>query len=107
MKQTHGVFVISLDFEMMWGGIDHNTIESYGENIAGVWKAVPCLLSMFERYDIHATWGCVGLLARNNVKELIDNRPEILPNYKDRNLSTYNHYEEIKNDQKEYFLHRS
>ena len=35
-KMDNGKFVISLDFELMWGVRDIETVESYGENLRGV-----------------------------------------------------------------------
>jgi len=40
----HGAFVISLDFELLWGVRDKRTIADYGANIRGVRDAVPALL---------------------------------------------------------------
>ena len=30
---VNGTMVISLDFEMMWGVLDHESVETYGNNI--------------------------------------------------------------------------
>ena len=94
--RTSGAFVISLDFEMMWGCIDHRSVEDYGDNVAGVWEVVPRMLSLFREHQIHATWGIVGLLARNSMDECEKSRPEKLPQYKKAVLSTYNHYESAR-----------
>jgi peptidoglycan/xylan/chitin deacetylase (PgdA/CDA1 family) len=84
------LFVISLDFELMWGVRDKRTIESYGENIKGVRKVIPSLLEIFEKYDIAATFATVGFLFTKNKEELQAYIPEEKPQY---NLSQYSPYE--------------
>ncbi len=56
-----GTFVISLDFELHWGVRDHRTVADYRENLLGVRRVVPALLSLFSEFGIHATWATVGL----------------------------------------------
>ena len=58
----HGAFVISLDFELMWGVCDKRTIADYGPNILGVRRVVPALLDLFAERNIACTWATVGLL---------------------------------------------
>ena len=65
-----GKFVISLDFELMWGVRDKKTIESYGQNILGVREAIPAMLNAFDKYGINATFSTVGFLFAKNKKEL-------------------------------------
>lgn len=84
-----GKFVISLDFELMWGVRDHATPTSYGQNIAGVHEALPQLLEMFTQYQIHGTFSTVGFLFFENKEELLKNLPSLLPEYVDKNLSPY------------------
>jgi len=81
-----GLFIISLDFELMWGVRDLQTLESYGINIQGVRKALPAMLDLFAEYDIHASFATVGLLMCRNKKELYQHIPSILPDY---NLNKY------------------
>src|SRR2546421_12794150 len=58
----NGAFVISLDFELMWGVRDKRTIADYGANVRGVREVVPALLDLFAERDIACTWATVGLL---------------------------------------------
>ena len=100
----NGAFVISLDFELMWGGIDHNTIDTYGKNIEGAREIIPKLLSFFRKHEIHATWGAVGLLANDGIQNCITGKPKHIPQYEDSNLSTYEHYNEIKAGEERYYF---
>lgn len=57
--------------ELSWGVHDVFTLEEYGENILGARLAIPKILQLFLKYDIHATWAIVGMLYCKNKKELI------------------------------------
>lgn len=50
-----GAFVISLDFELLWGVRDHADRSSYGRNILGGRAAIPRMLDLFERHGVRAT----------------------------------------------------
>ena len=86
---SNGNFVISLDFELMWGVRDVQTLEKYGPNIKGVHEVVPRLLRLFEQYKVKATFACVGLLFFETKDELLKNLPGDLPAYTDKSLSPY------------------
>lgn len=90
-----GKFIVSLDFELNWGVHDVFTKEQYGENILGVRQAIPDMLTLFEQYDIHATWATVGMLCFADKKKLIKHFPSLLPTYVDQNLSPYGKVENI------------
>lgn len=83
------IFVISLDFELMWGVRDKRTVASYGENILGVREAVPAMLKLFNKYQVKATWAAVGFLLFSTKKEMLAYMPEKRPTYKDRSLDPY------------------
>ena len=86
----NSIFTISLDFEMMWGGIDIWSVDDYGKtNIVNVYKVIPRLIELFEKYDVHATFGIVGLLFNKNKSEMLKNLPESIPDYKNLKLSPY------------------
>jgi hypothetical protein len=89
---NHGKFVISLDFELMWGVRDKKTIAQYGENIIGVHKVIPQLLLLFDQYRIKGTFSSVGLLFFENKENLLTELPYHQPKYKDDKLSPYNGY---------------
>lgn len=84
-----GTFVISLDFELMWGVRDVHTKETYGANILGVRQAIPAMLSLFEEFGLHATWATVGLLFFGTKAEVLAGLPAVRPAYVDANLSNY------------------
>ncbi len=95
MSKPNGVFIISLDLELYWGVRDKKQIEEYKDNLLGVREVVPRLLELFNKYNIHATWACVGFLFFETLDELINGLPAIKPKY-DRNiLSPYAHINNI------------
>jgi len=87
MKES--LFIVSLDFELLWGVRDKRTIESYGANIRGVREVIPSLLQLFDQYGINATFATVGFLFASNKKELLAYKPGELPEY---SLSKYSPY---------------
>lgn len=93
-----GKFVISLDFELMWGVRDKRSLEDYGENILGVWQVLPLMIELFEKYNIKATFATVGFLFATSKDDLLKFCPEKSPEYKDLNLSPYNGYLNKVND---------
>ncbi|MCM3639273.1 polysaccharide deacetylase family protein [Sporosarcina luteola] len=84
-----GAIIISLDFELNWGVHDVISLEQYRENLLGVREAIPQMLELFHRFDIHATWATVGMLFCENKKELLDSLPSLQPNYENSNFSPY------------------
>lgn len=91
-EKKNGRFVISLDFELMWGMRDVTSIEKYGENIKGVHQALPELLQYFKRFGIRATFATVGFVFFKTKKELLTQIPELIPQYNNLNLSPYGDY---------------
>jgi hypothetical protein len=91
-------FIISLDFEKMWGVFDNKTIENYGSNIKNVDIVIERTLALFEKYEIHATWAFVGMLLHIDIESLKSSLPFILPNYKIKKISAYSHFELIKKE---------
>lgn len=90
-----GEFVISLDFELLWGVRDHSNRDGYGTNILGAREAVPRLLELFAEANIQATWAVVGFLFCESKEELIDSMPLERPAYFDSRLSNYNYLDEV------------
>ena len=104
MKNRLGSFVISLDFEMMWGILDHDNPMDYETNIQNVRGVVPALLRLFREYNIHATWGVVGLLIQNSIEECENNKTLFLPTYDEQRLSSYTYFEKLKGIEPNYLF---
>jgi hypothetical protein len=85
----NAAFVISLDFELMWGVRDKLTVAEYGPNIIGVRQVVPALLELFAERDIACTWATVGLLFFARKDEALGSLPNCRPTYADPKLSPY------------------
>lgn len=92
MTNNSGSFVISLDFELMWGVRDEETKATYGNHILGVHQAMPRLLACFTKHSIKATFATVGFLFVQNKDELVAQLPAKLPEYHDQNLSPFGKY---------------
>lgn len=85
----HGIFTVSLDFELYWGVRDKRSIEQYRHNLLGVRQAVPAMLQVFRDHDVHATWATVGFLFFDSRESLLQNLPRLLPSYAQTVLSPY------------------
>ncbi len=95
MNNTSGSFTVSLDFELYWGVRDKRSIEAYKQNLLGVWEVVPQILTLFQNYDIHATWATVGFLFLKDQKEFKESLPELLPQYKQQKLCPYHYFNSL------------
>lgn len=87
---SHGIFIVSLDFELNWGVHDCLPFQKYKENIYGARKVIPKILELFNEFGIHGTWATVGMLFYDNKKTLLENLPSALPRYKNTSFSAYN-----------------
>jgi peptidoglycan/xylan/chitin deacetylase (PgdA/CDA1 family) len=94
MNQKQGIFTISLDFELYWGVRDKRSVEQYKYNLGGVRQAIPEMLRIFSKNDIHATWATVGFLFCKDADDLNKNTPKLLPTYNRENLSPYKYIQE-------------
>jgi len=92
MCDEQGILVISLDFELLWGLLDTPAPMNYRSSIEGVRRAIPRILSVFEQYGVHATWGVVGFLMRESIRDCSENLPDVLPAYEQNGLSPYTHF---------------
>lgn len=88
MNNNSGTFVISLDFELIWGVLDSRN-EAYFERLLGVHNVVPMLLDLFTEYDTSCTWATVGALLVDNMDDFNHNIPTSLPNYNNFELNPY------------------
>ncbi len=92
MDLQNGHFVISLDFEIMWGVRDIVTLQTYGNHLRGVHQVIPKTLSIFKEFGIHGTFSIVGLLFFKTKEEMMAHLPGRLPEYGNANLSPYGNY---------------
>lgn len=89
-NMVNGCFVISLDFEMMWGGIDIWTPNDYGKShVEQVRDVIKRLIDLFNKYHVHATFATVGLMMNHDKKEATENLPYSVPTYNDNKKSPY------------------
>ena len=95
IKLKKSYFIISLDFELMWGVFDKRNKINYGQNIEGVHQAIPKILQIFQEFNIHATWAAVGCLYFSNLKDLISELAKNYPKYFEKSLSSYLHSKTI------------
>lgn len=100
-----GYLVVSLDFELLWGVHNHETKESFNRQTEGARKAIPALLQLFDKYDIHATWGTVGMLMAENKEQIEKFSPKAKPSYIDKELSAYNHFDTLGDNESEDIYH--
>lgn len=96
---NHGILTISLDFELYWGIRDKKTLSSYRQNLFGVRKAIPLILELFQRYNIHASWATVGFLFFHSKEQLLKSLPLCKPRYLNSNLSPYEYLLTIGEDE--------
>lgn len=96
----NGQFVISLDFELLWGVRDHADRNSYGKNVLGARDAVPKMLELFAENQISATWATVGFLFCENKDELLASIPSEKPAYSNSRLSNFSYIDEVGKDER-------
>ena len=97
---NHGKFVISLDFELIWGVLDRTSLSAYLKNIEGVQQVIPKLLHTFNDFDVNATFSTVGLLFLNDQAAFNHHIPEQIPQYNNKRLSPF----EVKDEERLEFL---
>lgn len=94
-----GKLLVSLDFELFWGMLDQCPLEAYQDHVLGGRSAIPRLLELFQKYDIHATWATVGFLFAENYEELRSCFPRQLPTYDKTDLDPYAWFSRIGGDE--------
>lgn len=87
--QSQGIFLISLDVELLWGVRDKRGVDSYGRQILGGRQAVGRMLELFQHHGIRATWAAVGLLFFADKEALLQGLPDVRPAYLDPRISAY------------------
>ena len=88
--KTNGAFVISLDYELMWGLIDVFSKNGYGKtHVKQVPEVIKRMIALFEQYDVHATFATVGMIMYPSAKALLADIPEVHPSYVKSVMSPY------------------
>jgi peptidoglycan/xylan/chitin deacetylase (PgdA/CDA1 family) len=101
---SSGTFTISLDFELFWGVRANRELEAYQESLLGVYEVIPKILTLFKRYNIHATWATVGFLFHKDIDEINKNRPELLPEYMNQQVDPYLYLDTLDTPYSQEFL---
>lgn len=97
---SRGGFVLSLDFELMWGVRSSRTIEAYAANVLGVRTMVPRMLDLLVRHDLGCTWATVGLVFFDDRDAMMAALPTVRPAYGDTRLSSYSYLDEVGRDER-------
>jgi len=99
---NHGVFCISLDVEKYWGVHDVCSFEE-ASTFSQVDAITEKMLSLFQRYEIHATWATVGLLTYDSIGSLLKEKLEAIP-YDNPAYSPFPLYSEVYSKANEMLL---
>ncbi|MDR7130613.1 peptidoglycan/xylan/chitin deacetylase (PgdA/CDA1 family) [Algoriphagus sp. 4150] len=86
---SHGIFTISLDFELLWGIFDKVGTGYDPAYFRYTREIIPDMLEVFARNEIKATWATVGMLFAENEEEWRHYSPIQVPSYRDPKLSAY------------------
>lgn len=71
---SNGQFIVSLDFEGLWGsigGLSEATVKGFANRVSKNPVVIPRLLGLFEKYNIHCTWAVVGAMLCKNKEEVL------------------------------------
>lgn len=84
-----GNLIISLDFELHWGGVELWDIHERKDYFLETRKSIRRVLELFKKYEIRATWATVGFLFAKNKEQLISFSPSEKPSYENNRLQYY------------------
>lgn len=80
-NKGNGLFVISLDYETMWGAIFNEPVyKGYKSRTIEIEKIINSILIIFSKYNIHATWAIVAAIACSGKEEACKFAPENINN---------------------------
>jgi Polysaccharide deacetylase. len=108
-----GIFTVSLDFELHWGGFEKWPLKvldfksqsraaggylqaekhDYANYFLNTRQVIPEMLTLFAAYEVHATWATVGMLFHPTKAQLLQYAPDLKPDYTEKKLSAYNYVE--------------
>lgn len=98
-RTRKGAFIISLDFELLWGLVDVVSVRDFEKIASETRRAIPKILDLFEEFKIHASWAAVGFLFFDNHEELLRHLPTCKPDYHNPQLSTYSYLSDVGEDE--------
>jgi peptidoglycan/xylan/chitin deacetylase (PgdA/CDA1 family) len=85
-----GCLVLSLDFELAWGGRRRQTPATDEQRVfQDTRETIPRILETFGARGIRGTWATVGFLFAGSKSELEAHAPAIRPSYHDARLDAY------------------
>ena len=87
----NGTFIISLDFELLWGlsGWNQSQIESYRSHVEGSLAALKRILEVLVHFDMKCSIAFVGGMNYRSTDELNNVAPELHPQYTTSIFSSY------------------
>jgi peptidoglycan/xylan/chitin deacetylase (PgdA/CDA1 family) len=85
-----GIFTISLDFELHWGGFEKWPLDRYKIYFENTRRVIPQMIELFRQHEVHVTWATVGMLFHRERASLMEDSPALRPGYNQRELSAYN-----------------
>lgn len=88
---NNGMFIVSLDFELHWGGFEKWPLKTYKPYFLNTRNVIPELLKLFHQYGVHVTWATVGMLFHETKESLRKVTPALKPGYHNASLSAYNY----------------
>lgn len=99
-----GKFIISLDFELHWGGAEKWDLQKMPHYFLDTRESIPEVLRLFKDNNVRATWATVGFLFAKNKEQLLSFCPKDKPTYLNQNLSYYNYFNQVgKNEDEDPF----
>ena len=100
---SNGLFCISLDFELHWGGVEKRSLPEYDKYFFNTREVIPQILELFTKFNVHTTWATVGILFHDSAESFLKNAPKLKPSYSNQDLSTYNYIDKnpLKNSELE------
>jgi peptidoglycan/xylan/chitin deacetylase (PgdA/CDA1 family) len=94
-----GKFIISLDFELHWGGAEKWNLEKKRKYFLDTAQFIPELLEIFKENCIRTTWATVGFLFARDKTQLLDFSPKLIPSYEQKELSYYSIFPTLGNNE--------
>jgi hypothetical protein len=105
LADKRGAFVLSLDFELMWGLKGSRAEAGYAANVLGARRAVPQLLELFREFGTGCTWATVGFLMFGCRDALMAALPRRRPRGRPGGSCSYSHLDAIGTDEASDPLH--